>query len=780
MLESLFRFLFKYPPLMFQQGDFTWGLSRPVLLAVAAGLAVAVGALLTYRGVPSVERRRDRIVLIGLRLAALAILLVCLFRPTLVLKAAVPQQNFLGVLVDDSRSMLIADLDGKPRSAFIQEQLTGKDATLLAALSKRFVLRFFSFASSSDRVATPAGEKYDGTATRLGQALERARDELSGLPLAGLVMVTDGADTSDAAIDETLASLKARSIPVFTVGVGAEKFQRDIQVTRVETPRSVLKGSAMVVDVVLSQTGYAGQKVPITVEDDGRIISTQDVALPPDGEAATVKVRFTAAEAGARVFRVKVPVQTGEQVTQNTARDALMQVNDRVEKILYYEGEPRSEMKFVSRALEQDPNLKLADDKNIQVVTLVRTAENKYYRQHVSSPDEVVGGFPRTREELFAYRALILGSVEAASFTPEQLRMIADFVNKRGGSLLMLGGRRAFAEGGWGGTPVGDVLPVVITGAPNTKYFTPLTVRPTRAGVTFPVTQLMATEEASSRKWDEMPDLSAVNPVKEVKPGATILLTGSDKTRQDHIVLAYQRYGRGKAIAMPVQDVWSWRMDAKMAVTDATHSMFWRRMVRWMVDGVPEQVNLSTTADRVEPGETVKLTAEVLDGAYVEVNDSRVVAHVTSPSGKTTDVPVDWSVTRDGDYRASFVPDEAGVYDIKVTAERSASPGQTPGGAAQANKPPGSASMKVRVSAGDAEYFDAAMRAPLLKRVAEETGGRFFTPTTAASLTEAISYNGRGVTVVEERELWDMPALFLALIGFVFCEWGYRRMKGLA
>ena len=767
MLESLFRFLFKYPPLMFQQGDFTWGLSRPVLLAVAAGLAVAVGALLTYRGVPSVERLRDRAVLIGLRLGALAILLFCLFRPTLILKAAVPQQNFLGVLVDDSRSMMIADLDGKPRSAFIQEQLAGKDAKLLSALSQRFVLRFFSFASSSGRVATAAGAKFDGTATRLAPALERARDELSGLPLAGLVMVTDGADTSDAAIDETLASLKARSIPVFTVGVGAEKFQRDIQVTRVETPRSVLKGSAMVVDVVLSQTGYGGQKVPITVEDDGRLISTQEVALPPDGESATVKVRFTAAEAGARVFRFKVPVQTGEQVTQNNSRDALMQVNDRVEKVLYYEGEPRSEMKFVSRALEQDANLKLADDKNLQVVTLVRTAENKYYRQHVSSPDEVVGGFPRTREELFAYRALILGSVEAASFTPEQLRMIADFVNKRGGALLMLGGRRSFAEGGWGGTPVGDVLPVVLAGAPNTKYFTPLTVRPTRAGATFPVTQLMATEDASDKKWDAMPDLSAVNPVREAKPGATILLTGADKTRQEHIVLAYQRYGRGKAIAMPVQDVWTWRMDAKMAVTDTTHSMFWRRMVRWMVDGVPEQVNISTTADRVEPGEPVKLAAEILDGAYVEVNDSRVVAHITSPSGKTTDLPVDWTVSRDGDYRTSFVPDEPGVYGIKVTAER-------------ASKTLGTADMHVRVSAGDAEYFDAAMRAPLLKRVAEETGGRYFTPANVASLPEAISYSGRGVTVVEERELWDMPALFLALVTFVFAEWGYRRMKGLA
>src|SRR5260221_1963421 len=481
--------LFNSPPLMLRQGDVSWGLSRGVLVVVVAALAIAIAALWTYRGLATASRTRDRVVLIGLRIAALAVLLLCLFRPTLVLKAAVPQQNFLGVLVDDSRSMSIADSNGEPRSAFIQQQLDGSQARLLNALSQRFVVRFFSFSSSASRVQSAGDLKFGGTATRLGQALDRARDELAGLPLAGLVMVSDGADTSDAAIDEQLASLKARSIPVFTVGLGQEKFAKDIQVSRVETPRSVLKGTALVVDVVLSQTGYGGQTVPLSVEDDGRIVSTQEVTLAPEGEPATVKVRFTANEAGARVFKFRVPTQSGEQVTQNNARDALIQVNDRREKILYFEGEPRYEMKFVRRGVE--------DDKNVQVTILLRTAENKYWRGDVSNPDELVSGFPKTREELFSYRAIILGSVEAASFSPEQLRMIADFVSKRGGGLLMLGGRRSFAEGGWGGTPVGEVLPVVLEAA-NPKYFSWLTARPTPAGASFPVTQAPSDEKSSA------------------------------------------------------------------------------------------------------------------------------------------------------------------------------------------------------------------------------------------------------------------------------------------
>src|SRR5205085_9862408 len=223
---------------------------------------------------------------------------------------------------------------------------------------------------------------------------------------------------------------------------------------------------------------------------------------------------------------------------------ALLEVRDRREKVLYYEGEPRAEAKFILSAVE--------DDKNIQVVLLQRTAENKYFRRNVTSPDEVVGGFPKTREELFQYRGLILGSVEAASFTPDQLRMIADFVNKRGGGLLMLGGRRSFAEGGWAGTPVGDVLPVVLggdnSGRKSAEYFSGLfPPRPTKAGESSPVTQIADNEQHSIERWNEMPGISAVNPIHAVKPGATILLHGTDKQNNDQVVLAWQRYGRGKA-----------------------------------------------------------------------------------------------------------------------------------------------------------------------------------------------------------------------------------------
>ena len=730
-------------------------------LVVLAGLAAA--ALVTYRGVTTDGPARDRAVLVGLRIALIALLTFCLFRPSLVLKAAVPQQNFLGVLVDDSRSMTIADSDEQPRTAFIEQEL-GEKGQLFNALSQRFVLRFFRFSSSADRRAKPADLQYAGTSTHLGQALERARDELSGLPLAGLVMVTDGADTSDASLDEPLASLKARSIPVFPVGVGQDHFNRDIQITRVEAPRSTLKGTTLAVDVVISQTGYPGASIPLHVEDDGRIVSSQNVTLPPNGQSTTVRVNFTANDAGPRLFKVRIEPQSGEQVTQNNMRDTLVEVWNRQERVLYMEGEPRYEMKFIRRAI--------GDDHNLAVTILQRTAEDKYLRLDVSDAEEVVGGFPKTREELFAYRAIILGSVEAAAFSPDQLRMLADFVSKRGGGLLMLGGRRSFSEGGWAGTPVAEVLPVEFTESPRgqkqgQEYLASVSTRPTRAGLTYPVTQLGNTDQVSSEKWEVMPSVTTVNPIHTVKPGATILLTGKTSDRQEQVVLAYQRYGRGKSLAFPIQDSWIWKMDASMSVEDTTHATFWRKLVRWLVDGVPEPVDVTTSTDRVEPGESVKLTGEIVDPTFTEVNDAHVVAQVTSPSGKTTEVPLEWTVSKDGEYKGGFVADEPGIYQVKSTASRN-------------GVDLGSSTMHARASAGDSEYFDAAMRASLLTRLAEETGGRFFTPSTATALPEAISYSGRGVTVVEERDLWDMPILLMAILALIGADWGLRRMRGLA
>ena len=761
MFESLFEFFFKYRPSVFDAGALAFRPTLATFLATAIVLATATVTWRTYLQVRANSRPVDRAVLIGLRLTLLALLVVCLFRPVLVLSQIVPQQNFLGILVDDSRSMQIADRDGDTRADFVSEQLGGDEAPLLAELADRFALRLFRFSSFTDRVESVGDLAYDGTQTHLGQALTRAHEELTGVPLSGLVVVSDGADNADGLLPDALLPLQAAGVPVFAVGLGREEYTQDIQISRVETPRSVLRGAALVVDVVVVQTGYSGQTVSLQVEDEGRIVADEPVTLPADGEPTTVRVRFAAADAGPRLFSFRIAPRPDEMVTQNNERNALVVVEDTREKILYFEGEPRWEVKFLRRAVE--------DDENLQLAVLQRTAENKFMRMGVEGPDDLVGGFPRTREELFQYRALILGGIEASHFTPDQLRMIADFVSERGGGLLMLGSRRSFAEGGYAGTPVADVLPVVLGESMATEdgrpgFFVETDVRPTRAGATHPATQIAETEQASGSRWLELPPITLVNAIRDVKPGATTLLTSSDESL---VVLAFQRYGAGKALAFPVQDSWMWQMHADIDVEDMTHETLWRRLLRWMVDGVPDQVAVDVLTDRIELDETLPLTAEVDDANYEEINTSQVSAWITDPDGELLEVPMDWTADRDGEYGASFTPRKEGLYEVRVEALND-------------DELLGTDTAFLRVAPSDAEYYDSTLRVPLLERVAEETGGRFYTDQTVDTLVDDVQMVGGGVTVVEERDLWDSPGLLALFLLLLMGEWGYRRSRGLA
>jgi uncharacterized membrane protein len=405
----------------------------------------------------------------------------------------------------------------------------------------------------------------------------------------------------------------------------------------------------------------------------------------------------------------------------------------------------------------------------VEVVGLQRTADNKYYRQGLDHADELAAGFPRTREELFAYRGLILGSIEAGAFTGDQLRMIADFVERRGGGLLMLGGPRAFAEGSYAGTPVADVLPVVLERPSGSgETLSRLKVTPTRAGTAHAVTQLGATEQESAALWEKLPNLTSVNvlPASSAKPGATVILSGTDERRREQIVLASHRYGRGKALAFPVQDSWLWQMHADIPVEDMTHENLWRQLLRWLVDGVPDHVQVHTSNERIEAGETVTITADVVDSTFVEINDARAMAHVEGPRG-VVEVPLQWTGERSGQYRGTFTAPADGLYEVRVDATR----GETSLGAGE---------TQFRAAPGDGEYFDAGMNAARLRRIADETGGRFYAAAEVAKLSEDVRYSGRGVTTTEERDLWHMPVMMLLIVGLMAAEWGYRRAVGMA
>ncbi|HEX7025324.1 MAG TPA: hypothetical protein VF187_10950, partial [Gemmatimonadales bacterium] len=268
--------------------------------------------------------------------------------------------------------------------------------------------------------------------------------------------------------------------------------------------------------------------------------------------------------------------------------------------------------------------------------------------------------------------------------------------------------------------------------------------------------------------WDSLPPLTTVNRLGALKPGATALLTGRPGGGGAEVpVLAVQRFGRGTSAVFGVQDTWLWQMHAAIPLEDQTHESLWRQLLRWSLDEVPERVEFTASPGRVGPGEPVVIRARVADEAYLESNDAQVSARVSTPDGRTVEVPLSWTLKEDGAYEGRFVPESMGMYRIEGEARR----GKDTTRAAPA---------ALLVDDYGADVEQAELRAPLLRRIAAETGGRYYPLSEAQSLSEDVVFTESGVTVRESRDLWDMPAVFLLLVGLLGAEWGYRRYRGLA
>jgi len=157
----------------------------------------------------------------------------------------------------------------------------------------------------------------------------------------------------------------------------------------------------------------------------------------------------------------------------------------------------------------------------------------------------------------------------------------------------------------------------------------------------------------------------------------------------------------------------------------------------------------------------------VSDSAYARFNGASVSGEILAPGGELTPVPFEWATDRDGEYTAMMVPGVNGVHTINVKAVMGRDTIRSTAG-------------YVRVAEPTAEFFGAEMRPAVLRQVAEETGGRFYRPSDASRLAEDIVYTTSGATEVQQLDLWDMPVIFLLLLGLLGAEWMYRRRRGLA
>ncbi len=753
----MWDFLFKYPAEMFSRGEITLSGSMWLYLALVLIAALAMPTLLYYGRATRTLRTVDRTMLALIRTAAIAVLLLALFQPVLTVSNVISSRNSVAILLDDSVSMRIADHGDATRAEFLQSAFHPETGEITTALSQRFEPQFFKFAGDVASLDPGKSMNFDGSRTELGHALDKLRNEIDIDSLAALIIVTDGAATRAISLNEQLSAYRAADVPISTVGVGQPAFTKDIEVSAINMPRRTLEGSSIVADVAVTQRGFDNETVKLLIEDEGALVSVEEITFNPGQSARTVRARFAAKEAGPRRLRFSITPSVDETLDENNAREVILDVDGDRQRILYFEGEPRFELKFLRRAV--------AKDKNLGVVSMVRTAENKYYRLGIDNPEELAGGFPKSADELFTYRGLILGSVEAAYFSAAQLELISDFVSRRGGGLLMLGGRRALSRGGYGNTPVGELLPVVLDAGREESILAEVSVQPTRAGYGHPIGGIALGSDGKP-SWKGLPPLKVLHPLFRTKPGADTLLEGAAPTLARPLpVLAEQRFGRGQALVLNVQNTWTWQMHQDVPLEDQTHEMLWRQLLRWLVRAASDRVTLRTSNEHPSPGEAIEVTAEVLDSAFRPDNDAHALLVANTPIGDRLTLPMAWDPSRDGVYRARLVADHAGLYELSVEARK----GET--------LTIGSANLPVGLVVPD--HFRAEMRQDFLQRIAENTGGRFYRAVDAASLADTLPLSKSGASVQERKALWDMPVIFLALIALLGIEWIYRRWRGL-
>jgi uncharacterized membrane protein len=540
--------------------------------------------------------------------------------------------------------------------------------------------------------------------------------------------------------------------------VGADRISRDTEIVKVSMPREMLKESTAVVDVSYRSHGFAGRRATLSVRDNGVLLKSEEITMRGDGEVAERSIELSVKNEGPRIFSFSIE-NPDDRIVENNRFDVLVNVRNERPRILYMEGEPRWDFKFLRRAVEDDPN--------IQLVTLLRTSQNKFYRQGIDDEEMLAGEFPTTREELFGYKGLIFGSIESTFFSREQLQMVVDFVGNRGGGFLMTGGRNSFGGGRYDNTVIEDLLPVRIPPDDRTPVVGRLRLSLTDYGRTHALMKLSSDPAANAKVWLRLPPLNDFNRTFDAKAGAIVLARGQpeDRTLGSPILLAYQRYGRGRTMTFTSGSSWRWRME--MDHEDITHGLFWKQVLRWLVSQSPDPVMISSDKDTYLPDEQIRLRAEVADKQFNRVKHARVIAKILTPAGLMETLPLDWFGVEDGAYEGALNANEPGIYRVEVEAT-------------WGNETLHSYRTTFQVQDRPIEYYNAALNTRLLRGIAAETGGRYYPLAKIGDLPNDAIYVDGETSFIEQKEVWDAPFLFILLCVTLSGEWFSRKKKGLA
>ncbi len=760
----MFQLLFKYPGTVFTKGRFVLLSAWPawllpiLILAAAGGLAFLIRSRL--RQVAPNFQRWHAVAMWAMQSSLIGLILLLLWQPAILISELNSQQNIIAVVVDDSHSMAIADSNGKPRESAALAVLEGG---LLAGLRKRFQTRVYRLGSQLTPATALQSIAPVEPATHIGDGLKQLATNTVDLPIGAVLLLSDGSENtagmggSGIGLD-ALQALGNRRLPVHTVGFGDLEVSRDIEMEDVSVAAKAAANARAAATVSLVQHGYSGQSARLSVRDQDKTLAERTITLGPDGRIQTEPLYFPVGSAGARSLTFSIDPLPGEENSNNNSMTRPMVVSDAKRRILYIEGEPRWEYKFIRRAEDDDPT--------IQIVSMLRTSENKIYRQGISDPSELAEGFPVRAEDLFGYSGIIIGSVAADYFTPLQQELLREYVDRRGGGILFLGGRESLSDGGWAASSLNDLLPTFLPPGNHNFHRNPATVELTAEGVDSPITRILDDPAKNAERWKKLTYLADYEDPGSPKPGATVLATLNAGHRKLPLLVT-QNYGHGRTAVLATGGTWRWQMSE--ALGDPSHDLFWQQLLRWLVAQSPGPVSATMPSRFLMDQGQVQLTAQVRDREFQPAADAHVTAHIVGPENLNVTVDLTPSQQSPGEYQTEWSAEKPGTYLAEVTAESPDTPPQQLG----------SDVVTFQREDGVAENFHTEQNRRLLEQLAAETGGKYWKPTDLKNLPRDISYSEAGISVRSTKELWDMPIVFLLLLGLPVAEWLLRRKWGI-
>jgi uncharacterized membrane protein len=719
--------------------------------------AAAFIAWLAYSGSPLTTARRAG--LSGVRFVALVLLVVLVMRPVGSRSLDDPVDAIVPILFDTSRSMSIADVNGARRLDRGRELVT---RDLLPALTKRFQTEILAF---GEGVAPVAPEALGATARRsdLSGALEAVRERYRGRSVAGVILISDGGDTNPG----TEPGAAEQSAPVFPLGMGSPSVGRDREVLSVTAAEAVLDDSRVDLAVSAVSHGHDTDRIELRLLENGRLVDVRQVEPAADGTPVRETFQVTPAPGAATVYTIEVPPASGELVPENNSRSVLVQPPSRPRRILLVQGAPGFEHSFLRRAWARDPGL--------QVDSVVRKGKNEqghdtfYIQASAARGAALVTGYPAKKEDLFTYDAIVLANVEGASLSMAQLEATREFVNRRGGGLLVLGAH-SFLQRGLGDTPLEELVPLDLSdrgrGVMQASAQPPRganRVALTAAGEAHPIMQLTSSLEETRKRWQAVPALASISPLGGARPGAAVLAVTSGPGGTPRALVAVQRYGAGRSLVFTGEAAWRWRM--MLPANDRSYDTFWRQAVRWLALPASDRVQVVVPAGAA-PGDTIPVRVSARDAAFEPLSDAAVDLRVTRPDGRVESLAAAAQGTGDDVFLARFQASDPGIY--RVAAEV-----RGPGAA------PASAATSMLVGGADPEMTDPRLNMRVLQRVAASTGGKVVDAGQIDSLVADLHASAPAASLLVRRDLWHNGWSFLLIVALLGGEWILRRRWGL-